>query len=78
MLAQKVPEKVEIVPIPGTTNLYRLQENLSAASIELIAVDMREIDRAVAKLAIHGFLKLLTAHSQVGELRNQLTLLSYS
>lgn len=42
------------VPIPGTTKLHRLEENLGAANVELTADDLREIDRAVSKLAIQG------------------------
>ena len=54
VLAQNVPQKVEMVPIPGTTKLHRLQENLGAASIELTDDDLREIDSAVSKLDIQG------------------------
>ncbi|HWQ36629.1 MAG TPA: aldo/keto reductase [Blastocatellia bacterium] len=54
VLAQNVPQKVEIVPIPGTTKLHRLEENLGALNIELTADDLREIDSAVSKLEIQG------------------------
>ncbi len=54
VLAQHAPQKVEIVPIPGTTKLHRLEENLGAANLELTADDLREIDRAVSKLDIQG------------------------
>jgi len=54
VLAQKPPGKVEMVPIPGTTKLHRLEENLGAANVELTVGDLREIDSAVSRLAIHG------------------------
>jgi len=54
VLAQKPPRKVEMVPIPGTTKLHRLEENLGAANVELTTDDLREIDRAVSKLDIQG------------------------
>jgi aryl-alcohol dehydrogenase-like predicted oxidoreductase len=54
VLAQKPPRKVEMVPIPGTTKLHRLEENLGAANVELTADDLREIESAVSQLAIHG------------------------
>ncbi len=54
VLAQKSLRKVEIVPIPGTTKLHRLEENLGAANVELTADDLREIDSAVSKLDIQG------------------------
>lgn len=43
-----------IVPIPGTRQLHRLEENLGAAAIELNADDMREINSAAAHIEIHG------------------------
>jgi aryl-alcohol dehydrogenase-like predicted oxidoreductase len=54
VLAQTPVHKVEMVPIPGTTKLYRLEENLGAANVELTADDLSEIDSAVSKLAIQG------------------------
>lgn len=54
VLAQNAPQKVEMVPIPGTTKLHRLEENLGAANIELTADDLREIDSAVSRLDIQG------------------------
>src|SRR5881296_934382 len=53
-LAWVLAQKPWIVPIPGTTKLDRLQENVAAASIALTADDLREIDRAAAKIAVHG------------------------
>ncbi len=42
------------MPIPGTTKLHRLEENIAATEIELTAEDLREIDRAAAKITVHG------------------------
>ena len=43
-----------IVPIPGTTKLNRLEENIGTAAIELTSEDLREIDSAASKIAIEG------------------------
>jgi pyridoxine 4-dehydrogenase len=43
-----------IVPIPGTTKLHRLDENLAALSLQLAAVDMQEIDSAAAAITVVG------------------------
>jgi len=53
-LAWLLAQKPWIVPIPGTTKLNRLEENLGAASLELTADDLREIDSAAAKIQIQG------------------------
>jgi aryl-alcohol dehydrogenase-like predicted oxidoreductase len=42
------------VPIPGTTKLHRLEENLGAASVELSADDLREIANAAATIEVQG------------------------
>jgi len=47
-------QKPWIVPIPGTTKMHRLEENLGAAEIELTAGDLREIDRAASKITVQG------------------------
>jgi len=47
-------QKPWIVPIPGTTKLHRLEENVGAASIRLTADDLREIDRAASEIAVQG------------------------
>ena len=47
-------QKPWIVPIPGTTKLKRLEENIGAASIELTSDDLREIDRAASKIKVQG------------------------
>jgi aryl-alcohol dehydrogenase-like predicted oxidoreductase len=53
-LAWLLAQKGWIVPIPGTTNLHRLEENLGAASVELTADDLRDIDSASSKIKLEG------------------------
>jgi aryl-alcohol dehydrogenase-like predicted oxidoreductase len=43
-----------IVPIPGTTKLARLEENLKSADLEFTSEELRDLDRAVSKIKIHG------------------------
>jgi aryl-alcohol dehydrogenase-like predicted oxidoreductase len=43
-----------IVPIPGTTNLHRLEENLGAVNVELTGSDLKQIDEASSKLKLEG------------------------
>jgi aryl-alcohol dehydrogenase-like predicted oxidoreductase len=53
-LAWLLAQKPWIVPIPGTTKLSRLEENIGAAAIELTTDDLREIDRAASKIKVQG------------------------
>ena len=53
-LAWLLAQKPWIVPIPGTTKRHRLEENLGAATIQLTADDLREIDRAAAQIEVLG------------------------
>jgi aryl-alcohol dehydrogenase-like predicted oxidoreductase len=53
-LAWLLAQKPWIVPIPGTTKLHRLEENIEAASIELTPDDLREIDSAASKITVQG------------------------
>ena len=53
-LAWLLAQKSWIVPIPGTTKLTRLEENIAAASIELTASDLREIDEVTAQIKVQG------------------------
>jgi aryl-alcohol dehydrogenase-like predicted oxidoreductase len=53
-LAWLLAQKPWIVPIPGTTELARVEENLGADAIELTPGDLREIDRAVSKITVQG------------------------
>jgi len=53
-LAWLLSQKPWVVPIPGTTKLNRLEENIGAAAIELTADDLREIDSAASQITIQG------------------------
>jgi aryl-alcohol dehydrogenase-like predicted oxidoreductase len=53
-LAWLLAQKPWTVPIPGTTKLHRLEENIGAAAIELTADDLREIDSAASKIPVQG------------------------
>jgi aryl-alcohol dehydrogenase-like predicted oxidoreductase len=53
-LAWLLAQKPWIVPIPGTTKLHRLEENLGAAAIELTPADLRNIESAVSKITVQG------------------------
>ena len=53
-LAWLLAQRPYIVPIPGTTKLHRLEENIGAAGVELSAADLREIEAAAAGIAIEG------------------------
>ncbi|MCL4502047.1 MAG: aldo/keto reductase [Deltaproteobacteria bacterium] len=53
-LAWLLAQKPWIVPIPGTTKLSRLEENLEAVAVELTSDDLHEIDSAAAKIKVQG------------------------
>jgi aryl-alcohol dehydrogenase-like predicted oxidoreductase len=53
-IAWLLAQKPWIVPIPGTTKLLRLEENIAAARVELTTDDLRDIDRAVSKVTVQG------------------------
>jgi aryl-alcohol dehydrogenase-like predicted oxidoreductase len=53
-LAWLLAQKPWIVPIPGTTKLHRLDENLGAVSVELTPGDLRDIDEAASKITVQG------------------------
>jgi aryl-alcohol dehydrogenase-like predicted oxidoreductase len=53
-LAWLLAQKPWIVPIPGTTKLHRLEENLGAAAIDLTAEDLRQIDAAASQITVQG------------------------
>ncbi|AHG89261.1 NADP-dependent oxidoreductase domain protein [Gemmatirosa kalamazoonensis] len=53
-LAWLLARKPWVVPIPGTTKLHRLEENLGAADVALTADDLREIDEALAAIPVAG------------------------
>jgi aryl-alcohol dehydrogenase-like predicted oxidoreductase len=53
-LAWVLAQKAWMVPIPGTTKLHRLEENLAAADLELTSADLEEIDAAASAITAHG------------------------
>jgi len=53
-LAWLLAQKPWIVPIPGTTKLHRLDENLGAANVQLTVEDLRDIESAAAKIKVEG------------------------
>ena len=53
-LAWLLAQKPWIVPIPGTTKLHRLDENLGALDVTLTPADLRELDEASSNITIHG------------------------
>lgn len=53
-LAWLLAQKPWIVPIPGTTNLHRLEENIAAAAVGLTLEDLRDIENATSKIAVQG------------------------
>jgi aryl-alcohol dehydrogenase-like predicted oxidoreductase len=53
-LAWILAQKPWMVPIPGTTKLHRLEENIGAAAIELTSDDLRQIDSATSKIPVQG------------------------
>jgi aryl-alcohol dehydrogenase-like predicted oxidoreductase len=53
-LAWLLARKPWIVPIPGTTKLHRLEENLGAVDVELSAGDLREIEDAASRITVQG------------------------
>jgi len=53
-LAWLLAQKPWIVPIPGTTKLHRLDENIRSTAIELTSDDLREIDGAASKITVQG------------------------
>ncbi|RYF58367.1 MAG: aldo/keto reductase, partial [Cytophagaceae bacterium] len=53
-LAWLLAQKPWIVPIPGTTKIHRLEENLGAAAITLSTDDLRKIDGALSMIDVQG------------------------
>jgi aryl-alcohol dehydrogenase-like predicted oxidoreductase len=53
-LAWLLAQKPWIVPIPGTTKLHRLEENIGAVAVELTSDDLREIENASSKIKVEG------------------------
>jgi aryl-alcohol dehydrogenase-like predicted oxidoreductase len=53
-LAWLLAQRPWIVPISGTTKLYRLEENIGAAAVELTSDDLRQIDYAASNIPVEG------------------------
>jgi aryl-alcohol dehydrogenase-like predicted oxidoreductase len=53
-LAWLLAQKPWIVPIPGTTKLHRLEENIGAANVELSSDDLNDINEALANVSVQG------------------------
>ena len=53
-LAWLLAQKPWVVPIPGTTKLHRLQENIGAVTVELTQEDLQDIDNAISTVAVQG------------------------
>jgi aryl-alcohol dehydrogenase-like predicted oxidoreductase len=53
-LAWILAQKPWMVPIPGTTKLHRLEENLGAVNVELTANDLKQLDDATSQIDIQG------------------------
>ena len=53
-LAWLLAQKPWIVPIPGTTKLHRLEENIGAAAVELSQEDLRQLEAAASKITVQG------------------------
>jgi aryl-alcohol dehydrogenase-like predicted oxidoreductase len=53
-LAWLLAQKPWIVPIPGTTKLHRLEENIGAVTVNLTSEDLRQLETAAAKIAVQG------------------------
>jgi len=53
-LAWLLAQKPWIIPIPGTTKLHRLEENIGAAAVTLTAGDLKEIEDALSKIEVQG------------------------
>jgi aryl-alcohol dehydrogenase-like predicted oxidoreductase len=65
-LAWLLAQKPWIVPIPGTTKLHRLEENLGAINLELTAADLSEITAEASKIKVQGELLPETALKMTG------------
>jgi aryl-alcohol dehydrogenase-like predicted oxidoreductase len=54
VLAWLLAQKPWIVPIPGTTKLHRLEENIGSVAIEFTDDELREIEKASSKIKVEG------------------------
>jgi aryl-alcohol dehydrogenase-like predicted oxidoreductase len=75
-LAWLLAQKPWIVPIPGTTKVHRLEENVAAADVDLAPADLHEIDKSLSAITIHGerypawMQQIVGAQAAQGPLRN--------
>jgi aryl-alcohol dehydrogenase-like predicted oxidoreductase len=53
-LAWLLAQKPWIVPIPGTTKLHRLEENIAATTVELTREDLQQLETAASKIPVQG------------------------
>ena len=53
-LAWILAQKSWMAPIPGTTKIHRLEENIAAVNVQLTAEDLRRLDEATSKINIQG------------------------
>jgi aryl-alcohol dehydrogenase-like predicted oxidoreductase len=53
-LAWLLAQKPWIVPIPGTTKLHRLEENIAAVAVELSSEDLQQLETAASKIPVQG------------------------
>src|SRR5580704_6573078 len=53
-LSWLLAQKPWIVPIPGTTKLHRLEENIGAAAVELTSIEVRKLESAASEIAVQG------------------------
>jgi len=53
-LAWLLAQKPWIVPIPGTTKLHRLEENIGAVAVELLNSDLQQLESAASKIPVQG------------------------
>src|SRR5438067_2202896 len=65
-LAWLLAQKPWIVPIPGTTKLHRLEENLGAANVQLTPEDLRNIENALSDIKVQGDRYPPSLQSRVG------------
>jgi len=65
-IAWLLAQKPWIAPIPGTTKLHRLEENLGAANVELSAEDLKQIENSVSGIEVHGARYPAKLQEQVG------------
>lgn len=66
-LAWLMEQKPWIVPIPGTSNMDHLRENMGAVNVQLTPADLREIETAFSRIEIYGGLMDARQMAQIGQ-----------